>query len=332
MNLLTKLKLNSGYGATGTGLNVKKTFDARTGCTVENISGELANPFMAQAIPAIVRAVVTEVIEKIHQSGQGKVLSVTTDGFLTTANIITSPELLTGSLSAELKTARENLTGSSSIFELVEKGKGIISITTRGQLSIGETKLGAMTGYQLKNYPKKVVEKLLSEKILSNDRNITFISKSLRKGNEIYKKGGSVTPKYSERNFSISHSGGRIFVEPVEIASHNNNYSLYLQNTKEKIGSTTLLDSKPHKDIIIPLLIRHIRIINKPVYSGIGTTMRSTVKLDTVKEGDYKIFILKIFLRGYYQNNFSETKLTAVKLQPLLESSGFKITNRQIHS
>lgn len=80
------------------------------------------------------RAVVSEGIHKIVTSG-GKVVSVTTDGFLTDQNIISpASSVLQGEIAQIFMRSRKELTGVAEIYEEKLNGVGLISTTTRGQL------------------------------------------------------------------------------------------------------------------------------------------------------------------------------------------------------
>lgn len=51
---------------------------------------------------------------------------------------------------------------------------------------------------------------------MEEDKKIEYLQKSLRGGNEIYKKGGHVVMKYKERNFSLKYDNRRKVLDPQE--------------------------------------------------------------------------------------------------------------------
>lgn len=73
---------NSVYGQVSSGLSGKKTFDARTNSYVKREGGSLSNPILASYITGFTRAIVGECLNNIDALG-GRVVSVTTDGFIT---------------------------------------------------------------------------------------------------------------------------------------------------------------------------------------------------------------------------------------------------------
>ena len=73
---------NSVYGQVSTGLSCKKTFDHRTNSYVKREGGSLSNPLLASYITGFTRAIIGECLNNIDALG-GRVVSVTTDGFIT---------------------------------------------------------------------------------------------------------------------------------------------------------------------------------------------------------------------------------------------------------
>jgi len=76
---------NSLYGKHGQGLRAKNAFDTKTGVSKEIPYSKLSNPYMASHVTGFIRAVICELLNSIpsHRS----IVSVTTDGFLTDANL-----------------------------------------------------------------------------------------------------------------------------------------------------------------------------------------------------------------------------------------------------
>lgn len=81
-NLFFKLIGNAGFGLVCQGLGSKRKFDIKTkGMTIMS-AGELSNPIIAASITGFIRAVIAETLNNIEKMG-GRVISVTTDGFIT---------------------------------------------------------------------------------------------------------------------------------------------------------------------------------------------------------------------------------------------------------
>lgn len=81
-NLFFKLIGNAGYGLICQGLGSKRRFDIKTkGMTIMS-AGELSNPIIAASITGFIRAVIGETLNNIEKMG-GRIISVTTDGFIT---------------------------------------------------------------------------------------------------------------------------------------------------------------------------------------------------------------------------------------------------------
>jgi hypothetical protein len=81
-NLMYKTIANSIYGLTAMGISSKKRFDIQTGATKILEGGDLSNPLIASYITSFVRTVIGECLHNINVLG-GRVVSVTTDGFIT---------------------------------------------------------------------------------------------------------------------------------------------------------------------------------------------------------------------------------------------------------
>ena len=81
-NELFKLIGNTGYGLIVKGIGNKLKFDTAFGTVQRMGVSELSNPVLASYITAFVRSLVSEMLNCIQRLG-GKVVSVTTDGFIT---------------------------------------------------------------------------------------------------------------------------------------------------------------------------------------------------------------------------------------------------------
>ena len=121
----------------------------------------------------------------------GKVVSVTTDGFITDVKDLENKLLNLNSseipLFSKYREIRETLSGSSTSLEIKHSGKGIISWTTRGQLGI-ESKIKATTGFQSYGYNQDELIAFFKNILSSKDKYFEYTQSSLRGANEIYKK------------------------------------------------------------------------------------------------------------------------------------------------
>ncbi|SMF97230.1 DNA polymerase type B [Methylomagnum ishizawai] len=101
---------NSAYGKTAQGLREKSVFDARTRKGKMLPPSPLTNPYFAAHITGLVRAVVSEIMARIppHRT----VVSVTTDGFLTDADL---DELdLTGPMAVRFQALLDRVDGAAA--------------------------------------------------------------------------------------------------------------------------------------------------------------------------------------------------------------------------
>jgi hypothetical protein len=219
-NLLYKEMGNSLYGCVTKGINHKVKFDIKTGRTVRMESNDISNPILASWITAFVRSLLGELLHKVDTL-KGKVVSVTTDGFITDLPDLETllleasdtPEDTTKSSLSLLKEYRETrklLSGDASALECRHEGKKLMSWTTRGQLSV-DMNLKAMTGLQTHGLDLAATWDLMSSSGLG--KTISFASTSLRSAIDIYKKGGHVTMSYRDQDFRVLYNNNRIVIE-----------------------------------------------------------------------------------------------------------------------
>lgn len=214
-NLLYKEIGNSIYGNVVRGISNKRLFDIKTGGMKTLGANEISNPILGSFITAMVRTVIAETLDNIAYLG-GRVVSVTTDGFITNLDkledkLLTLPKerILFLNLYREI---RKDLGFEEMAYEEKNKGKGIISWCTRGQLGIGSN-IKATTGFQTQGFNKDILTECFIDAMDSSEKHLEFIQKSLRGGNEIYKKGGHVTMVYKERKFNLLYDNRRKIVE-----------------------------------------------------------------------------------------------------------------------
>ncbi|MCG3864476.1 MULTISPECIES: hypothetical protein [unclassified Photobacterium] len=123
---------NSCYGKLAQGLRPKTAFDIEVGYSKQMPASTLTNPFFAAYTTGLARALMSEMLNGIPEHSQ--VVSVTTDGFLTNADIAEIE--LTGPICNRFREHfyRMDPTGGA-ILELKHRARQIVAIKTRGQLT-----------------------------------------------------------------------------------------------------------------------------------------------------------------------------------------------------
>lgn len=236
LNALYKELTNSIYGNVVRGIADKRSFDAQTGKTLRVNATELSNPILASWTTAFIRSVIGECLDNIHKLG-GKIVSTTTDGFITN---IPNLETILSNLSPEstpLLTLFRNLRIALSddiknhiALELKSQCTGIISWSTRGQLGITGG-IRAATGFQSQGYTTTEMVDSFKSVLACEDKSIDYTQFRLRSAKDIFKHGGHVTSIYRDQKVRLIYDNRRSIVEP----SNYKNYDM----------SLTLLDSKP---------------------------------------------------------------------------------------
>ncbi|MGZ4954262.1 MAG: DNA polymerase [Methylobacter sp.] len=128
MELLWKEIGNSLYGKSGQGLKDKTGFDTVTGLSKKLAPSAVTHPYYAAYVTGFVRAVISELIASIPAHRQ--VISVTTDGFLTDADLTDIDQ--TGPLSARFQAQCELLEPGKAMLVLKHKLKQGVPFKTRG--------------------------------------------------------------------------------------------------------------------------------------------------------------------------------------------------------
>lgn len=124
-NAMYKDLANSIYGAVVRGMSDKRKFDIKTGGMVRMNATEISNPIIASWITGYVRSVIGETLQTIHDL-KGKVVSVTTDGFITDIPDLES-KLNEGFLINQFRKLRKMLSGDATAYELKSSGPGLLS-------------------------------------------------------------------------------------------------------------------------------------------------------------------------------------------------------------
>lgn len=219
-NLLYKEIGNTIYGNVVRGMSNKKSFDTMTRQMFRVKGTELSNPILASWTTAFIRSVIGECLHNISRL-QGKVVSVTTDGFITdVANLelklLSLPEF-DRPLFTKYRELRKDLAGEGKedALEVKKEGKGILSWTTRGQVGI-ESTIKATTGFQTNDLKHTEVVKMFKEVLKSSKKHFEFVQKRLRGAKDIYLKGGHVTTEYKDQKFRMFHDNRREIIEPLD--------------------------------------------------------------------------------------------------------------------
>lgn len=266
---------NSIYGQIAMGISGKKSFDIKTKSHVSIQGGILANPILSSYITGFTRALIGECLNNIQQLN-GKIVSVTTDGFITDINDLENKMLslckdninclkLYRDVRRFLTTFEED--SKSEINENALEIKnievlGIISCKTRAQLGFSDGGISALSGFQTRNLDKSFLIKEISSLFIDNNRVFEFIQTGLRSANDIYKHGGHVVQKHSDRSFSIEYDNRRRILD--------NSDSIY--------NNVILLDSLPWQRVTDYGKIRILKnAISKPVYNKhfVGSSSKS---------------------------------------------------------
>jgi hypothetical protein len=241
-NALYKEIGNGIYGNLVRGMSNKKSFDSTTGKYFRIAATELSNPILGSWTTAFIRTVIGECLHNIQTLG-GKIVSVTTDGFITDIEnleekLLTLPEEDT-KLLRKYRDLRLDLTDGKSPegLELKTGGKGVISWTTRGQLGI-EKGMKATTGFQTGDVDRKDLVSQFKNILSSKDKYADFVRKSLRGAKDIFEKGGHVARTFKDQVFRLHYDNRRRIIEP-----HDFKY------TDSTDLSNKLLDSQPLENI-----------------------------------------------------------------------------------
>lgn len=318
-NLIYKEIGNSLYGLTVRGLNDKRKFDIKSQEMKRMVGNDLSNPLIASWITAFIRSVIGELLHYTHKL-DGKVISVTTDGFITDIDDLETKvlelqakEKKVNSLLKEYRKLRGYLSSSIEALEVKKSGKNMLTWSTRGQLSEASGIMAA-TGFQRGTASLSEIQKLFLEKFESDDKNIDFLRTSLRSPLDIYKDGGHVTRTFNDQKFRLMYDNKRLIID-------------------SKDPNTKLLDSKPLSKSDIGELLRYIGNLpkskqyslnsgstNNKYNSNIELISRNFLKallknelgLDINKFSNYKEIVM--FLRNYSDDiNISENYISQLK-------------------
>lgn len=260
LNYMYKELGNSIYGQIAMGISMKKTFDVKTKSYVSVKGGVLSSPILASYITGFTRALIGECLFNIHKL-DGRVLSVTTDGFITNVDDLEDKILNMDTKKDCLmlyKEMRKHLTtfkdtdcepDDRALEIKTIEDTGIISCKTRVQIGFNEGGIMATTGFQTRNLEKKFLIEEFSNIITNNYecKAIDYIQTGLRSASDIYKKGGHVLMTFKDRSFNLDFDNKRCI------------------DSKEDVSMS---DSEPWKNIKPFVRIRELyNNTTKPVYT-----------------------------------------------------------------
>jgi hypothetical protein len=129
-NLIYKEIGNSIYGNVVKGMSNKKMFDIKTKTMIPASSNQLSNPILGSYITSLTRCLLGECLHNIAKMG-GKVVSSTTDGFITNLESLENKLLGLPLIDIEIlnifRDIRMDLSGNPEVLEVKQSGKGVIS-------------------------------------------------------------------------------------------------------------------------------------------------------------------------------------------------------------
>ena len=128
---------NSLYGKLAQGLSGKTAFDVAQGISSKIQPSQITNPYFAAHVTGFARALMSEMLNGISEDKQ--VVSVTTDGFLTNADLDKGEIKLDGPICSRFRQLYHKIdSDGGEILELKHRVKQLIAMKTRGQLTAEE--------------------------------------------------------------------------------------------------------------------------------------------------------------------------------------------------
>ena len=215
-NALDKIYGNAGYGMICQGLSSKRKYDIKSKGMVVLSGGELSNPVLASAITGFVRAIISETLNNVSRLG-GRVISVTTDGFITDIENLEEKLLTLDKENIVLlkyyRILRSLLSGDPSAYELKGiESEGILSWCTRGQVGNSDRGILAATGFQARGRRRSEIYSSFKE-VMSGKKELEFVQTSLVGAKELSERGGHVTMNYRDQSYRIVYDNKRQVIE-----------------------------------------------------------------------------------------------------------------------
>ena len=133
-NLFWKELVNSTYGKTAQGLQVRRIYELKNREMTELEPSLLTNPVFASFITAFCRATLSEVMNNLPK--EVLVFSVTTDGFLTNATPQQLEDSAQGNLCKYYRSSRQIISETDEIFEVKHISQQLVGWRTRGQSTL----------------------------------------------------------------------------------------------------------------------------------------------------------------------------------------------------
>ena len=315
-NLMYKEIGNSIYGSLVRGMSDKRKFDNKTGTQIRIPAHFLSNPILASWVTGFIRSLVGECLHAV-QKLNGKVVSVTTDGFITDINdlekgIIDVMNSDDSFLLSKFKELRGEISNDDTALEIKHEGKGIISWSTRGQLGI-DSNIKATTGFQNRNYSHSELVELFSNIMNSDERTLEYIQSSLRSALSISKNGGHVTMIYKDQKFSLKYDNRRLIIdnfrvinpyssidEELTIEKHfksiDDNF-VHIKTTQTDLTNKFFFDSMPVKD---SSMCRNLRLISSTPRLTEYNQKTSSIVKNTYR--NYKDLGIRNLIKGIISN------------------------------
>ena len=128
-----KLYANSLYGKICQSLRPKNVFDTRKVTSVRLKPSPITNPAIGAHVTGFIRGILAELLNKIP--AHRRVLSVTTDGFLSDVTEEEIAECLKGPLCRRFQALCEEIIPGSSMLEVKHRVAQVVCMKTRGQLT-----------------------------------------------------------------------------------------------------------------------------------------------------------------------------------------------------
>lgn len=138
-NEVFKLLCNGGYGKMGQGLSGKRAYSPRLDQTNDIPSSQITHPLYAAMCTSWVRALLSAVMVQLDSAGH-KFLSVTTDGFLTTASAEDAEACDAYGFADFFRRGREALGLDGGLWEMKHLQTEVIEMKTRGNIGRGSVK------------------------------------------------------------------------------------------------------------------------------------------------------------------------------------------------
>ena len=307
---------NSIYGSLVRGMSDKRKFVNKTGTQIRIPAHFLSNPILASWVTGFIRSLVGECLQAV-QKLNGKVVSVTTDGFITDINdlekgIIDVMNSDDSFLLSKFKELRGEISNDDTALEIKHEGKGIISWSTRGQLGI-DSNIKATTGFQNRNYSHSELVELFSNIMNSDERTLEYIQSSLRSALSISKNGGHVTMIYKDQKFSLKYDNRRLIIdnfrvinpyssidEELTIEKHfksiDDNF-VHIKTTQTDLPNKFFFDSMPVKD---SSMCRNLRLISSTPRLTEYNQKTSSIVKNTYR--NYKDLGIRNLIKGIISN------------------------------